>query len=382
MLLALCWALCTTFRGSAAEAQDPDCLKFTPGVAVSEEIEGIESRFGLDLTSLEITTDRWQQWVDMPGGDQASVWKWTPHMDFVVRGPLSGRGQVFSHWYEPDGKGWIRSTYRTPVLTGGAFLRCETSRDGMEQFAISQTGVFPFRIGLTQKGEPDVDLFRGRIKVNRFHVGNDLPKFKSDFCYYIDQDWMLPIGYLYSPTVHMATSGEMLSALSDSDLRFVCWFARDDDQLQGLEAHLYRDGQEIVLPEVVAPVLESYDTGSGWEGGEERAYARFQATFCGMVGMAKDPTTIDEPRRYLLAKHPGAYEIRLVLRGQTVRTARFVVGQDGLIMDETSEWKQKLGSPRMLLPVTVSGNADRTWNKEAWKAEAFWGNPLAGFKVP
>jgi hypothetical protein len=274
------------------------------------------------------------------------------------------------------------STFTTPALNGGDLLGCETSPDGLEPLAISQAGVFPFEIGLTGRGQENTVLFRGRAKIGRFHVGNDLPKFKDDFCYYVDQDWRLPLGYLYCPTVHVATSLEMISGLDESDLHFSCWFAQDEDTLRGLEAHLYCNGHEIVLPEVTPPAVDLDETGSGFEGSDRHAYTRVDSTFCGMVGRAKDPGKIDEPRRYALARHPGDYEIRLVLNGQMVRTARFTVGQDGKIVDGTGAWKLTLGTPRMPVPVTVLGSADRPWSKDAWKTEAFWGNPLPGFAAP
>jgi len=388
----LCVALC----GGVAGAQGPDVdvtdpTDLQPGVPIRRdwgppsraEVGGTQGQPWVDLTTIEITTNRWQSWVDQPGGDQASVWKWTPCLDFMVTGPLADGCQLFCGWFMPDGKGWVRSAFTTPALNAGDLLRCRTSLDGMEPFAISQTGVFSFGIGFTRPGQEDAILFRGEAKINRFHVGNDLPKFKDDFTYYAEQDWKLPLGYLYCPTMHVAaTVGATMDVLDESDLHFGCWFAQDDDALRELEAHLYRNGQEIVLPEMHEPIADGYEVLPSSDGTERCTYTRLDFVFCGVVGMAKEPDKVDEPRRYLLAKHPGEYEIRLVLNGQVVRTAKFTVGQDGKIVDETGAWKQALGTPRMPLPVTVLGTADRPWSKEAWKTDAFWGHPLQGFTAP
>ena len=36
----------------------------------------------------------------------------------------------------------------------------------------------------------------------------------------------------------------------------------------------------------------------------------------------------------------------------------------------------------MILPVKVIGTGDGQWDANAWKADAFYGNPLSGFSVP
>lgn len=373
-LLLLCGARGT---GSALAAElDPDSLEFTPGVAVSQELAGVQSRFALDVSSLQVTTDRWQEWVDRGGGQQASVWKWTPRVDFVLRGPLAGRGYVFCDWYEPDGKRWLRSTFHTPAVPAGGFLRCATVREGMEPLASTRTGVFTVVLGLVKKGEPDVELFRGRVAIGRYHVGNNLPQFKDNYCYCVDNDWRLPLGWLYAPDLALATSGELLSALDESDLHFVCWFACAEERLQGLKPEVYCEGKPIVLPELAAPQIETLGTGAGWEGGDERAYTRCSVTYCGVVARANDPAGVDEPRRYALARHPGGYELRLVLRGQTVRRASFTVGADGKLVDPSPAAHEKLGTPRLLVPVAVAGTVDRPWNQQTAPAAAFWGNPL------
>lgn len=57
----------------------------------------------------------------------------------------------------------------------------------------------------------------------------------------------------------------------------------------------------------------------------------------------------------------------------------FTVGKDGKIVDNDLGAKNKLGGVRVLTPTKVGGEADGVWNKTAWQADAFYGNPLAGF---
>jgi hypothetical protein len=43
----------------------------------------------------------------------------------------------------------------------------------------------------------------------------------------------------------------------------------------------------------------------------------------------------------------------------------------------------KLGTGRVIVPVTIIGDQDGQWDRMAWKkTEAFYGNPLTGFTAP
>jgi hypothetical protein len=329
---------------------------------------------------IEVSTERWQTWVDRPGGDQWSVWKWSPCIDFIVQGPIADGCKLFCDWFMPDGKPWVRTTFRTSALGEGDFVRQRTQREGMDKFAITQTGVFPFKIGFTRPGQEDAILFRGRAKINRIHVGNDLPKFKDQFAYYADQDWKLPLAYLRWPTTHLSATNDIVP-LDVSDLHLVCWFAQSAQALQGIEAHVYCGDREIVLPELHKPMCNDLEVFMP-DDRERGVYTRLDWDLVGVVAMEKDPTVVREPRQYVLAKHPGEHEIRLIWHGQVVRKVRFTVGPDGKIVDNTSAWKNTLGTSWLPVPVTVSGSADRPWDKQAWKTGAFWGNPLPGFAAP
>lgn len=44
--------------------------------------------------------------------------------------------------------------------------------------------------------------------------------------------------------------------------------------------------------------------------------------------------------------------------------------------------KNNLGGLAMVLPMKVLGSGDGTWDANAWKTDAFYGNPLNGFLAP
>jgi hypothetical protein len=41
-----------------------------------------------------------------------------------------------------------------------------------------------------------------------------------------------------------------------------------------------------------------------------------------------------------------------------------------------------VGNSRVIVPVQVLGDSDGAWDKNAWKTDAFYGNPLTGFAAP
>jgi len=85
---------------------------------------------------------------------------------------------------------------------------------------------------------------------------------------------------------------------------------------------------------------------------------------------------------YLMNENPGDYEIKIIYKGHLVRSIKFAVGADGKITDNGVATSNKLGNNRVIVPVQVLGDSDGQWDKNAWKTDAFYGNPLTGFTAP
>jgi len=58
----------------------------------------------------------------------------------------------------------------------------------------------------------------------------------------------------------------------------------------------------------------------------------------------------------------------------------FAIGADGKIVVPGYMDQMFLPYYRVLLPAKVLGTSEE-WDVNAWKSEAFYGNPLAGFAV-
>ncbi len=85
---------------------------------------------------------------------------------------------------------------------------------------------------------------------------------------------------------------------------------------------------------------------------------------------------------HLMSENPGDYEIKILYKGHLVRSIKFAVDADGKITDNGIATINKLGDNRVIVPVQVLGDSDGQWDKNAWKTDAFYGNPLKGFTGP
>ena len=68
----------------------------------------------------------------------------------------------------------------------------------------------------------------------------------------------------------------------------------------------------------------------------------------------------------------------MLINNHLARSLKFTVGADGKF-DNGIAAANSLGSERTILPVKIIGDQDGKWNKDAWKTDAFYGNPLTGF---
>lgn len=85
---------------------------------------------------------------------------------------------------------------------------------------------------------------------------------------------------------------------------------------------------------------------------------------------------------YMMSENAGDYEIKILYKGHLVRSIKFAVDAQGKIVDNGIATSNKLGNDRVIVPVQVLGDSDGPWDKNSWKTDAFYGNPLTGFTPP
>jgi hypothetical protein len=90
---------------------------------------------------------------------------------------------------------------------------------------------------------------------------------------------------------------------------------------------------------------------------------------------------------HFMSANPGEYEIKVLRNDELARSIKFSVGPDGQLAGGapvlyTLRWADGDRQPGVVVPVAVLDNLDGPWDKNAWKTEAFYGNPLGGFNGP
>src|SRR5438128_1795092 len=111
-------------------------------------------------------------------------------------------------------------------------------------------------------------------------------------------------------------------------------------------------------------------------------YSIVQSNFANVKGFNHSQSMNNYSANFFLDKNPGEYEVRIMRGGQLARTIRFSVGKDGAIVDNSFAKSVKLGGVRWIYPAAISGTMDGAFNASAWKSDALFGNPPAGFAVP
>jgi hypothetical protein len=80
--------------------------------------------------------------------------------------------------------------------------------------------------------------------------------------------------------------------------------------------------------------------------------------------------------------NPGEYEIKVLWNDELSRSIKFSVGAGGDFASGVPllyKVRDEDRLPGVIVPVAILDAQDGPWNKNAWKTEAFYGNPPSGF---
>jgi len=281
-----------------------------------------------------------------------------PKIDLEINGALPSGSQP---WIEFAGFGqtvkfdayleeaWGKEN-RWKVGAGGG----ENTANSIRVPGKTDPGTLTFTIGMRNElMETKSTLYEGTFHVLKSWVD---PKNEETAEFHVDDDWRLPIGYLYMEP--------------DRGLHVVTWYR---GRPGGVKTYLFKDGKEVGKNEVCGIGDENdFDPGMWiwWE------------VDCELVGVYGDAETAAngyEPN-YDLSANPGEYEVKCLAAGKLARVVKFTVKGDGSF-DNGLASSNQLGSPRVMVPVQVKMD-NPAWNKEAWKTGAFYGHPLTGFALP
>jgi len=137
--------------------------------------------------------------------------EWLPQLYFRVNGPIASGSQLYVEYAVP-GKPWAKSDCPTEVVEKGHWwqFECRTDRHGGQGPEVYShlSGLVGFSIRLRNELlGTNATLFAGKMKVLKVLCSHT----SKSVCYYVDEDWRIPIGYVYiqhtegawePPTVH------------------------------------------------------------------------------------------------------------------------------------------------------------------------------------
>jgi len=311
------------------------------------------------------------------------VWSWVPLITYRVNGPIPSGGQLYVEYTVP-GAPPVRFDCSTEQTEAGRWWKTTCGgRDGVpEEKATTYTGPYTFAIKMRNElAGTDATLFNGKAKVAKVHSNEiNTGKFANHFVYYVDHDWNMPIGYVYYVP-------DELKGWDRPILKIAFWVRGDAYKF---DPHLFYQGKEVGKIFYDGTEVGKAGCESDVENGttqfvdeklapQKAKWARVLCTFNNVRAWDK---TGEEPGMfgalYQLDKNPGEYEFKLLWNNKLSRTIKFNAGPGGKL-DTSLATSNKLGTDRLIVPVTIIGEQDGTWDKAAWKSDAFYGNPLAGF---
>jgi hypothetical protein len=297
------------------------------------------------------------------------TWSWLPLVTFRANGALPSGANVYVEFTQPGGTPWVKLNCEA----NGTAYECGGPNDPKEK-SITATGPVSFAIKMRNElAGTEATLFTGKAKVEKVLSNESGPKAAKEFVYFVNQDWNMPIGYLVVP--------------DNNYLNVVFWVRGDEGRT---DPHLFYQGKEVGVIfegdiQVAAPgcsaevdlnptisTAESVPQGGKWR--------RMLCEFKVIRGEDKgEGFGFGKP--HYLKENPGEYEFKLLRNNKLARSIKFTVGAGGSFENGINA-ANKVGGRRVIVPVTIIGDQDGVWDRNAWKTEAFYGNPLTGFTPP
>lgn len=325
--------------------------------------------------SIYIQASTHKDYWKMPGQKHSS---WVPTVKLGVF--FTGYTVPYvAEYFNPDGSPWFSESLKESWPDGEETVWFQsdniTTYNARETKSTVATGVYGVKVTNANTGAA---VFQGKFKVGKF-----LPPYRSpnESEFYVDHDWVMPIGYISYDFSNFKGSGYGGFAVKAS-----MWFKKDmPDRDNGLEARLFFNGRQVATTgdgsgSVVQTASRASSTAKlsadlhHWE---LWTFNWKKAILDNGGGYNPD----NHPNAHLVDKNPGDYVIKVFKNDVLVREAKFTVGPDGRVGDSTYHKPDYLTYHKVIIPVTVIGQAEK-YNAAAWKTEAFYNNPMAGFSVP
>jgi hypothetical protein len=327
--------------------------------------------------TLYIQTANHNKYWKMPNQKSTS---WVPTIRFDMDyDPNKFSPEYVAEYFNQDGSLWFREELRRAGGGADKQVLFESNSDMTREIrdikSSIATGVYGFKI--SEKNSNEI-LFQGKFKVGKFLAGSD----KNTYEFFVDHDWVMPVGYI---SFHFS---EFLrpNALGGFPLEFNIWFKKDlGPNNHGMEAQLFYKGQQIGTTANYHSMFQPDEQRASGQGHiyspELHNWRLWKIRWQNVIIDNNGPYNDDiRKKSFLVDKNPGEYTVKVFHKGTQVREAKFAVGSNGRIVDQYSK-PAYLTYHKLIVPVTVIGPAEK-YNANAWKTEAFYGNPMSGFASP
>ena len=326
--------------------------------------------------TLEIRTYRLPFWKQRDNGSQ---WSWVPQVRFHILHDGSSTQRYTAEWSRADGSLWFTENLRPGSAVGRVqtvFVKSEVPTEEIEKLASITGGVYGVKITNSKSGGV---AFQGKFKVNKLAAQAEDPKYRNQFDFYVEHDWLLPLAFVGYD------NEENWEAPHPS---VWMWFKGDKEKPEDFEARLfYNDRQIASTDENCNNCVQSHNQERAVEscpGREETCHWRLRRFYW------KNFVTINEqydffknrvPNTTATNDAPGEYTVKVFYKTQQIREAKFKVDAKGAIAPDTSSNQITLINHTVLVPAKVMGTAEK-WNPATLKTDMFYGNPIADFNFP
>jgi len=320
------------------------------------------------------------------------VYSWVPQVSFRINGPLESGSVLWMEVKTPTGG--IKFDLPTEEIAKSHSKMVTGGYTGTDQGNIPEdqslkyTGPVDFTIHVRNdiSGPADTLLYTGKFNVANVHSNeNGKP---DHMVYYVDQDWMLPIAYVYLN--HEGSNGKKQPTIA------AVFWVRGEKVAGAFKPHFLYQGQEVgkimfegdqemgaasADPDSYASTETSFPIDTSKlpeEGVWQRVVCKFPNIFDFNNGDPFEALPREVGKPHILKGNPGDYEIKVLRNGKPSRSIKFSVGDDGKL-DYTLEKSNQFNHDVMIVPVQILDDQDGQWNHDAWKTDAFYGNPLTDF---
>jgi len=309
------------------------------------------------------------------------VWSWVPRIEFRINGPIPSGSQLYAEFSMPTGGTWVKFDCLTEEIQQGRWWKTSCGgRDIPEDKGATYTGPVTFAIKMRNElAGTDSTLFTGKAKVEKVLSNEHGPKAANHFVYFVNHDWNLPIGYVY-------LTPDDLKGMERPDFHVSFWVR---GEANNFKPHLFFNGKEVGKKTFEGEEVGRASCESDVEINpthyvadtvpQKAKWARVVCSFPNVKGWDKsgEQYGLFGPP-HLLSANPGEYELKVLWNNRLARSIKFTVGPGGKF-DNGIAAANKLGSDRVIVPVTLIGEQDGQWDRAAWKTDAFYGNLLNGF---